>query len=149
MTIYKLPKLADDWELLSYRLQENEVFVKYFPDGVQAGFPSPAEDYKEKRISLDAKYLSKPESTYLIKAKGYSMLSTIFPEDIIIVRSDLEVKDNEIGLFSVNNTDFTVKRLDKKNNVLLADNKDFKNIVIKEDDVILCLGRAMHIIRNL
>lgn len=38
-----------------------------FTDGVACGFPSPAQDYVEKRLSLDDLCIRHPESTYLLR----------------------------------------------------------------------------------
>jgi DNA polymerase V len=77
------------------------------------------------------------------------MYPTLQIDDVLIVKSDLEFDNDKIGIISVNNTDFTVKRFDKKNNQLVADNKNFPNIKIKKDDTLLCLGIVQHLIRDL
>jgi DNA polymerase V len=125
------------------------VYVKYFDDGVQAGFPSPADDFKEEKLSLDKKYITNPNATFIIKVKGSSMSATLEPEDILIVKSDEELQDNSLGIISVNNTDFTVKRFDKTNQKLIADNKKYSDVIIHEDDTLLCLGVVKHLIRDL
>ncbi|WP_299096992.1 S24 family peptidase [uncultured Winogradskyella sp.] len=149
MSIVKIPKLSSELEFVPFELLEDEIKVKYFSDGVQAGFPSPADDFKEQRISLDSKYLTNPDATFLVRVKGDSMYPTLQIGDLLIVKSDKELLDNKIGILSVNNTEFTVKRFDKDKNILIADNKSFPNIEIGEDDTILCLGIVQHFIRDL
>lgn len=149
MKVIKVPKLSDELENLPFRVDKNGVYIKYYADGVQAGFPSPADDFKEDKLSLDKKYITNPNATFIIKVKGNSMFPTLEPDDILIVKSDEELQDNLIGIISVNNTDFTVKRFDKENNSLIADNKRFKNVSINEDDTLLCLGVVKHLIRDL
>ena len=149
MRIVKFPKLNSELESISFKATENKHFVTFYDGGVQAGFPSPAEDFKEHQLSLDERYLSNPDATFIIKVVGNSMYPTLQVDDILIVRSDLELSDNKIGIISVNHTDFTVKRFDKENNELIADNPDFENIKIQEDDVLLCLGVVQHVIRDL
>ncbi|MHA7844459.1 MAG: LexA family protein [Winogradskyella sp.] len=149
MSIVKIPKLSSELEFVPLELLEDEIKVKYFSDGVQAGFPSPADDFKEQRISLDSKYLTNPDATFLVRVKGDSMNPTLQIGDLLIVKSDKELLDNKIGILSVNNTEFTVKRFDKDKNILIADNKSFPNIEIGEDDTILCLGIVQHFIRDL
>lgn len=147
--INKMPKLNDELEMIPFRVEKGMVYVKYYSEGVQAGFPSPADDFKEQTLSLDEKYLTNPQSTFLIRVKGNSMYPTLHVNDILIVRSDVEFRDNLIGIISVNNTEFTVKRFDKKKNTFIADNKEFSNIKIAEEDVLLCLGVVQHLIRDL
>ena len=150
MKIIKVAKeLSEELEMVPFKVLDNSVYVPYFEDGVQAGFPSPADDFKEQRLSLDARLLSKPNSTFIVRVKGDSMYPTLLVGDYLIVRADLNLEDHDIGILSVNNNDFTVKRLDKANHILVADNKDFPNIEIDNDDVIQCRGVVKHIIRDL
>ena len=148
MKIIKVPKLGDELENLKYEISEEKILVNYF-GGVQAGFPSPAEDFVEQKLSLDEKYISNPNNTYLIRVRGNSMYPTLQVGDILIVKSDLDLKDNKIAIVSINNTDYTVKRFSKRKKILVADNSEYPNIEIKEDDTILCLGVVQNLIRDL
>ena len=60
---------------------------KYIPNfgHVNAGFPSPAEDFVDDRISLDERYLTHPESTFLIVVGGDSMYPVYQKNDILVV----------------------------------------------------------------
>lgn len=60
MKILKAPQFSSEIENLPFRVNDQGVYVKYFESGVQAGFPSPADDFKEQKLSLDEKYLSNP-----------------------------------------------------------------------------------------
>ena len=149
MKILKIPKFSKELQLLSYKKEGENIFVDFYDEGVQAGFPSPAEDFRAQKLSLDEKYFTNPEATFLVKVVGDSMYPTLQVNDILIVKSDIEFTDDKIGIISVNNTDFTVKRYNKKRQELIADNKDFKNIKITDDDVLLCLGVVQHLIRDI
>lgn len=149
MKIVKVPQFGSEIENLPFRVSNEGVYVKYFESGVQAGFPSPADDFKEQKLSLDEKYLSKPNSTYIVRVKGDSMYPTLHVGDILVVRTDVNLDDNKIGIISLNNTEFTVKRFDKNKEILIADNKDFNNIEIKEEDTLMCLGVVMQLIRDI
>jgi DNA polymerase V len=148
MKIIKIPKLGDELENLPYQIKDNKILVNYF-GGVQAGFPSPAEDFVEQKLSLDEKYITNPNNTYLIKVRGNSMYPTLQIGDILIVKSDLDLKDNKIAIVSINNTDYTVKRYNKRKKMFVADNNEYPNIEIKEEDTILCLGVVKNLIRDL
>lgn len=149
MKIIKQPKFGKELELVPFRVDKGSVFVKFYEDGVQAGFPSPAEDFKELKLSLDERYLQNPDTTFIVKVKGNSMFPVFHGEDLLIVKSDVEFEDNSLGVVSVNHTEFTVKRLDKKNNALVPENKDYPIIKVEGDDVVLCLGVVKHLIRDL
>jgi len=147
MKIINQPKFGEELQNLSFTKKENN-FVTYYEEGVQAGFPSPAEDFTEHKLSLDEKYLNNPDATFLIKVIGSSMYPTLHVGDLLIVKSDVDFTDNKIGIIAVNNTDFTVKRYNKNNEILVADNKEFSNIKIQEDDTLLCLGVVVNLIRD-
>ena len=59
--------------------------------GISAGFPSPADDFKEIRISLDKELVKNQESTFYARVSGESMenagLSKLNPGKIIFVDS--------------------------------------------------------------
>lgn len=149
MKIIKAPKLSIELENIPFNIKDEKVYVKYYAGGVQAGFPSPADDFLEQRLSLDERYMKNPSTTFLIKVKGNSMYPTLHIGDILVVKSDIGLNDKDMAILSVNNTDYTVKRFDKSKKLLIADNVDFKNIEINEDDTILCLGIVKHLIRDL
>lgn len=51
--------------------------IKHFPlfsDLVPCGFPSPAQDYVEKRIDLNDLLVQHPSATYFVKSSGDSMM---------------------------------------------------------------------------
>lgn len=148
MKVIKIPKLGTELENLPYEINDNKIYVNYF-GGVQAGFPSPAEDFIENRLSLDERYITNPNNTYLIRVRGNSMFPTLQVGDILIVKSDLDLEDNKIAIVSVNNTDYTVKRFDKKAQTFVADNPEYANIEIREEDTVLCLGVVKNLIRDI
>ena len=149
MKILNVPKFGEELIYLPFRIEDNKIYVNYYEEGVQAGFPSPAEDFKEVPLSLDAKYLQNPEATFLIKVAGNSMYPTLQTGDILVVKSNEELNNNTIGIISVNQENFTVKRLDKIKQKLIADNKEFPDIPIKKEDTLICLGVVKHLIRDL
>ena len=82
---------------------------------VEAGFPSPAENYIEKELNLHDYLVRNPEATFLVRATGESMIDVgILPGDILVVDRSLDVSNNSIVIASVNG-DLTVKKFIKKN----------------------------------
>src|ERR1039457_1869425 len=101
---------------------------------IKAGFPSPAEDYLDKRLDLNEHLIKHPASTFFVKVKGDSMIGAgINSGDILIVDRSLEPKDKRI-VVAVVNGDFTVKRISKKGDKvsLLAENDKYSPIEIKD-----------------
>lgn len=77
---------------------------------VAAGFPSPAEQYEEPPLDLNAYLVKRPAATYFLRVAGDSMNGAgIFDGDLIVVDRSLEPADGDIAVASVDG-EFTVKR---------------------------------------
>ena len=58
---------------------------------VEAGFPSPADDYIERYLDLNEEFIKHPSSTFILRATGESMLDAgIFPGDMLLVDRSIE-----------------------------------------------------------
>lgn len=80
---------------------------------VEAGFPSPAEDFIEKGLDLNEELIRNPNSTFCVRVKGESMNDAgIHSGDVLIVDKSLQASDRQIVVAQING-DFTVKRLRK------------------------------------
>ena len=124
---------------------------KYIPNfgHVNAGFPSPAEDFVDDKISLDERYLTHPESTFLIVVGGDSMYPVYQKNDILVIRTDLIPLHRDDIIVSVNNEDYTLKRFDKINNKLIAINPNYKDCIqIHENDEVVILGVVGVLVRE-
>ena len=102
---------------------------------VEAGFPSPAENYVEQELDLKEHLIRNSDSTFLVRATGKSMVNVgISPGDILIVDKSLEAKNNSIIIVSIDG-ELTVKRLIKDNEnkklYLKSENLDYPNIDLK------------------
>ncbi len=120
----------------------SKVLLPIYSCKVEAGFPSPAENYIEQELDIKEYLIKNPDSTFLVKASGKSMVNIgIFPGDILVVDKSLEAKNNSIVIISVDG-ELTVKRLIKdKNNkklYLKSENLDYPNINLKiENDTMV------------
>tara|TARA_Y100000589_G_scaffold26733_1_gene22185 strand:- start:7870 stop:8265 length:396 start_codon:yes stop_codon:yes gene_type:complete len=95
-----------------------KVKIPLFGDCIPAGFPSPADDYQEDNIDLNEYLIRNPFSTFFLKVKGDSMINAgIQDQDLIIVDKSLTAKPGNIVIATIDG-DFTVKRLEKKNDEL-------------------------------
>lgn len=148
MKLIRPPKLSSEFEILSFELTDEAIHVNFYGN-IKAGFPSPADDFTEPKMSLDRKYITSPDSTYIIRVSGDSMYPTLQKGDILIVRADLELINHKIAIISINNSEYTVKRYDKAQNAFVADNKNYPNIFVKNEDIVVCLGIVKHLIRDL
>ena len=79
-----------------------------------------------------------------IKVDGDSMERTIPEGATILVKKDVEVSDNEIGVFIHNNNPL-VKRFRKKENeaYLISDNNNYMPIAIREWDEFYIVGKVV------
>lgn len=76
---------------------------------VVAGFPSPAEQYVERPLSLDELLVQHPVATYFVRAEGDSMRGVgIRSGDILVVDRSLEPESGSIVIACVDG-EFTVK----------------------------------------
>jgi DNA polymerase V len=149
MKIVSIPKFSQEIENIPFRVDGEYIYAKFYEGGVQAGFPSPAEDFQEQRLSLDQKYITNPNATFIIKVKGDSMYPTLQKGDILVVKSDKALMHGKVAIISINHTDYTVKRFDELNKTFVADNESFGSIAVKDEDVVICLGVVEHLIRDL
>ena len=78
---------------------------------VPAGFPSPADDYVEQRISLDEHLIQHRESTFFMRVAGDSMRGLgIFDGDLLVVDRALPAAHGCV-VIAVLDGEFTVKQL--------------------------------------
>lgn len=101
---------------------------------VKAGFPSPAEDFLEKRIDLNEHLIPHPTSTFLIRVSGESMIGAgIFDKDILIVDKSLNPVSSNVVVAVIDN-EFTVKRLVKRKSeyYLIPENPKYPEIKLNK-----------------
>lgn len=125
------------------KILENSTYaLPVFSSKVQAGFPSPADDYIEGYLDLNTKFISHPAATFVLQVTGDSMVDAgISSGDWLLVDKSLEATDGKIVIAAVNG-ELTVKRLSRKGNQvqLLPANSRFKPIDITEDSEMVIWG---------
>jgi DNA polymerase V len=116
---------------------------------VQAGFPSPADDYIQGAIDLNEHLILHREATFVLRVSGWSMRdSGIHDGDELIVDRSLTPVDGNVVIAVLDN-ELTCKRLRKTGTTvrLLADNPDYPEIVIGDDQELTIWGvvtRVLH-----
>ena|SRR3989338_5296389 len=121
-----------------------------FLSRIRAGFPSPADDYLDKKLDLNEYLIKHPTATFFVKVKGDSMIKAgIHSGDILVVDRSLEPKDKKI-VVAVLNGDFTVKRVSKVKDklYLVSKNDDYAPIEIKENAEFEVWGVVAHVIHS-
>ena len=105
-----------------------------FLSAVQAGFPSPAEDYVDRKLDLNELCVRNPAATFFVRVAGESMVEAgINDGDILVVDRSLEAKHGDV-VIAVIDGELTVKRLEKRAGrfVLVPANSDFAVIELDE-----------------
>ena len=131
-------------------IKKKQILTPVFLDSVSAGFPSPATDYMENKLDLNEYLIKQPVSTFIVKAKGPSMTDAgILSGDLLIVDRSITPKSNDIVIASIFG-DLTVKKLQKKENLLflLSANSDYPSIQVKEEMECFIWGVVTYIIHE-
>jgi len=109
---------------------------------VCAGFPSPAEDLGAQRIDLAQVLITHPQATFILRARGHSMMEAgIFDNDLLVVNRALVPRHRHI-VVAVVDGDFTVKRLYQLGGriKLQAANPTFPDIVPRDGQLLEVWG---------
>ncbi|MDH5299982.1 MAG: transcriptional repressor LexA [Gammaproteobacteria bacterium] len=99
---------------------------------VAAGFPILSEEYIEKRYTIPADMFT-PQADFLLEVRGMSMKNAgILDGDLLAVHQTADVRKNQIVVARVNHDEVTVKRFEKKGNIvyLHPENEDFETIQV-------------------
>ncbi len=124
--------------------------ILFFNSGISAGFPSPAEDFKEERLSLDDELIKNKEATFFARVSGQSMTGAgLDDNDLLIIDRSLEPENNKIAVCFIDG-EFTVKRLKVENNCiwLLPENPKYKAIKVTEDNELVIWGIVTTVIKK-
>ena len=142
----------------STSIKEIHVFIRktttvrpLFLSGVSAGFPSPADDYLDRRLDLNEHLIKNPAATFFVRVAGDSMTGAgINDDDMLIVDRSLEPANGNI-VIAVINGELAVKRLLKKNGdcQLVAENQHYPPLDINEDTPLEIWGVVTYAIHSL
>jgi DNA polymerase V len=124
--------------------------IPFIPEGVSAGFPSPAADFAENTIDLNKELCENPLATFYIKVKGNSMIDAgINNGDILVVDRSIEARNNKIAVCLIDG-EFTVKRIKLDDNCLylLPENANYQPIKVTEDNQFMVWGIVTYIIKS-
>jgi len=119
-----------------------KILLPFLYNQISAGFPSPALDYIEQRLDLNQYLIEHPNSTFIIRVTGCSMIDDgINDNDLLIVDKSREPVMGQIVIAEVNGQ-FTVKRIEKIKGkpYLVAANKKYDPIPINEETELMIWG---------
>ena len=119
-------------------ISDQPVKLPLFSTKVAAGFPSPADDYVEKRLDISEFMIDHKDATFFVTIQGQSMIDVgLLPGDKVVVDRSKIPAIGDIVL-AVVDREFTIKILDRDRNGkprLLPANSTgaYPPIEIKED----------------
>ena len=119
-------------------------------EGISAGFPSPADDFKEVRISLDKELVKSKESTFYARVSGDSMIGAGLDDgDLLVIDRSLNPENGKIAVCFIDG-EFTVKRIKKEKNklYLIPENKKYETIELKGEDQLIIWGVVEYVIKK-
>lgn len=141
------------------RFDEIKTLLQQSPDSyqlplytskVQAGFPSPADDYIETHLDLNHYLIKHPAATFFVIASGDSMTGAgIQSGDMLIVDKSLDAAHGKIIIAAIDG-ELTVKRLVHKEGrvQLLPENHHYPPIDITGEQDLVIWGVVTHVIHQ-
>ena len=119
-------------------------------EGISAGFPSPADDFKEIRISLDRELVKNKDATFYARVSGDSMIGAGLDDgDLLVIDRSLNPESGKIAICLVDG-EFTVKRIKKEKEkiYLLPENKKYEPIELRESNELIIWGVVEYVIKK-
>jgi repressor LexA len=115
---------------------------------VQAGFPSPEEEALCDIMSIDEYLITKPESSFLLKVSGDSMIGEgINDGDLVIVERGREPKNGDIVIAEVDG-EWTMKYFTRKGKTIILEAANPKYPPIKPKSELRLGGVVTAVIRK-
>jgi DNA polymerase V len=89
----------------------SRIRLPLFSCRVSAGFPSPAEDYMDRKLDLNELLIKNPAATFFVRVEGDSMINAgIRHGDILVVDRSRQAVSGDV-VIAVLDGELTVKRL--------------------------------------
>jgi len=130
--------------------KENGIGQWLAEEGISAGFPSPADDFKETRISLDRELVKNKEATFYARVSGDSMIGAGLEDgDLLVIDRSKNPENGKIAVCLIDG-DFTVKRIKKEEGdfYLMPENSKYKPIKLREENELIVWGVVEYVIKK-
>ena len=140
-------------EFVPYKIDSEDSYESHLFGDVKAGFPSPAEDIREK-LDLIKLLVKHKASTFFFRVSGVSMVDEALDEgDIIIVDRAVDPYNNCKAVCYIDG-EYTVKRVEMgENKVRLMPanelNTAYKPIEVTPDNEFLIWGVVTYVIKKM
>tara|TARA_Y100001935_G_scaffold25881_1_gene19285 strand:- start:23 stop:415 length:393 start_codon:yes stop_codon:yes gene_type:complete len=127
------------------------MFLTFYKEAVECGFPSPARDFTEGTIDLNEELIPHPNATFIVRARGDSMIgSGIYPGDLLIVDRSLSPRNGSI-IIAVLDGELSVKGLELNNDqvTLSSSNPNYSDVIVSEEMDFTIWGVCTNVVHNL
>lgn len=124
--------------------------LPYAIEGIQAGFPSPAQECISEYIDLNQELIEHPAATFYGRVLGDSMIDEgICEGDIIVIDRSLEPRNKDLAVCCVDG-DFTLKRIviEPEKAWLIPANEKFDPILVTQDNRFIVWGVVTYAIKK-
>lgn len=125
--------------------------LPYADRGIQAGFPSPAQDHLEEFIDLNRELVRHPSSTFYGRVAGESMIGEgIESGDLLVIDRSIEPADGDLAVCCLDG-EFTLKRIRLQPDAvwLIPSNEDFDPILVTPDRRFEIWGVVTHTVKSM
>jgi DNA polymerase V len=138
--------VTDTYRLRAGRSRPLAVFLSRVP----AGFPSPADDYVERRLDLNEHLIRREASTFFVRVAGRSMEGAgIHDGDLLVVDRAVEPTDGAVVVAALDG-ELTVKRYRDRADgpALVPEHEGHAPIPIEPGQELVVWGVVRHVIHE-
>ena len=130
--------------------QKQQKSLHLAQEKISAGFPSPADDFKELRISIDQEVVRNEEATFYARVSGESMQGAGLDDgDLLVIDRSMEPKNGKIAVCCIDG-EFTVKRLKVVEDgvFLIPENPKYQPIKVTEENELIIWGIVTYVVKK-
>ena len=128
----------------------SHIQLPYADQGIQAGFPSPAQDYIAESIDLNNEIVKHPAATFYGHVSGDSMIDEgIEDGDLLVIDRSLEPENGDLAVCCVDG-EFTLKRIkiEPDRVWLIPSNETFDPIMVTPENEFTIWGVVTYTIKR-
>ena len=146
--------LSSTSAIIRTKQEQNRIypmFLTFYKEAVECGFPSPARDFTEGTIDLNEELIPHPNATFIVRARGDSMIgSGIYPGDLLIVDRSNKPRKNSI-IIAVLDGELSVKilKMENKQVCLSSSNKNYIDVLVSEEMDFTIWGVCTNVVHSL
>jgi len=125
------------------------IAVPVASNGVECGFPSPADDHTDLNLDLNAHIVTDPPATFFVRANGDSLNGIgIYHGDLLVVSRSAPRRDGSVVVVALDGQ-LACKILDVRHRCFRAGSADIAPIPIPEDMDVIIEGVVTHAVHYL